>query len=545
MVVDSSDVVGLKLIAQPVDFVFYAVGFAYVGLFARRTEHAAHLADGTVAEHHHVLNACLLLIAKFLAALTSAPHHARQVVASIANGLQLAYLAHHLAYLLLRLVAEVAVAHLLKVGRNLYLHAVRQVLVALNELEAFVELLVRGHRQQVLHLREHAINDVGIASRLLLRLQDADFGRLHQAALYVLQLKLFLLGLLLLFGQQPANNALHLRNETKQKDGVGHVETRVEHGQHNGQAPRLTAHRRVVAHKAANHVDKGIEHHHDPHHAKDVKQQMGQRRTPRLRASTKGHDVGRGRRPYVFAHHQRNAQIDRQHARGAKQNGDGHNGCRRLHNAGYQRPNSQENNDGQVAARVERTEKPNDVGVVLKVQLLARRTQHHERKKHKGYAKQEVASIAQPLIIYKDDAAKESGKDNDGKIHRIAQRHNPGRQRRPYVGTHNHANGLRQRQQSCRHKRHRHHRRGRRRLHRRRDKGTRQHTRKAVCRHTPQDVAQLRTCHLLQRVAHHAHTIDKQAQSAQQLKNYHSVIWHHISRFLCAAKLSILCRSER
>lgn len=43
------------------------------------------------------------------------------------------------------------------------------------------------------------------------------------------------------------------------------------------------------------------------------------------------------------------------------------------------------------------------------------------------------------------------------------------------------------------------------------NKGTCKHSRKSVGCHSAQNVAQLRSCHLLQGLTHHLHTIDEQS----------------------------------
>ena len=115
-----------------------------------------------------------------------------------------------------------------------------------------------------------------------------------------------------------------------------------------------------------------------------------------------------------------------------------------------------------MARRVERGEKFDHSRVVFKVHRLTRRTQHDQREEHEGGAEEEVAHIAVLFLVDEHDAEQERRIDDIGQVNVVAQRHDPRRERCAYVGTHDDRDGLRQRQQSCRHERHGHHRRCRR-----------------------------------------------------------------------------------
>ena len=118
------------------------------------------------------------LFACFLLAL----HGARQLVAGIADRLQLADFAHHLAYLLLGFVAQVVVAHLLQVAGYLYLDLVggvflvlylAETLVAIHRLDIGLSLeqALVGLNEQLAHHAEHLADALGKGGSLLLCLQ--------------------------------------------------------------------------------------------------------------------------------------------------------------------------------------------------------------------------------------------------------------------------------------------------------------------------------------------------------------------------------------
>ena len=99
-----------------------------------------------------------------------AVQRARHVVAGVADALQLAHLAHHQAYLGLRLVREVAVAHLLQVFGYLQFHVVRDALVLLNPAVGLGKLLHVFLLHQRGHHAEHALHALAEESDFLLGL---------------------------------------------------------------------------------------------------------------------------------------------------------------------------------------------------------------------------------------------------------------------------------------------------------------------------------------------------------------------------------------
>ena len=98
---------------------------------------------------------------------------------------------------------------------------------------------------------------------------------------------------------------------------------------------------------------------------------MSQCRASCLCVGAEGSKVGSGGGSDVLTHDECNAKINRQHACGAQENGDGHYGSRRLYDASYQGANKQEDDDGEMAASVEGAEKSNYCGIMFKVEFLS------------------------------------------------------------------------------------------------------------------------------------------------------------------------------
>ena len=216
------------------------------------------------------------------------------VVARVAYRLQLAHLAQHGAYLALRLVREVGVAHALQVFGYLYLHIVGDAFVFLNPREELVVgclvllLLVGGRRrqvQQLLHHTEHALHTLRERCYLLLSLQDRKLRCAHEARCDEVQAEVFFLvhalGL-----DNPADETLYLRHKPYEDERVGNIEAGMEGGQHKAQLggigqecllrDALLRHRYVVAYQTADQVDERAEYHQYPHHTEEVEEHVRQ-----------------------------------------------------------------------------------------------------------------------------------------------------------------------------------------------------------------------------------------------------------------------------
>ena len=169
---------------------------------------------------------------------------------------------------------------------------------------------------------------------------------------------------------------------------------------------------------------------------------MGEGSTARLRVSSQCGEIGCGRRTDVLTHDEGYTQIDGQDACGAEQDGDGHDGCRALHEAGDDRTDEEEEDDGPATIGVEGTEEVDGVGVVLKVEVGARCAQQDKGEEEKSDAEEEVANVAESLGIDEDDAHEESREHGHGEVHVVAQGHDPRRERCADVGTHDDGDGL-------------------------------------------------------------------------------------------------------
>ena len=196
-----------------------------------------------------------------------------------------------------------------------------------------------------------------------------------------------------------------------------------------------------------------------------------------------------------------------EHARGAERHGDGHDGRRRLHAERQDGAHEQEEQRRPDARVVEVGEEGvHGLGILAFHGRLARGFQRAQTQEEEGHAEEEVADDAVLLHVDEDDAEEEHGIDVVRNVERKSQRHDPGRDGRPDVGTHDDRDGLHQREQARVDKRHGHQRGGRRRLDGCGYEHTGEHTGEAVGGHSPENMAQLRAGHLLKGVAHRLHT---------------------------------------
>ena len=266
-------------------------------------------------------------------------------------------------------------------------------------------------------------------------LQDGDFWCLHEVCLDVFKAE-FLVFIAFLFGQQTAYNLLHLRDEAYEDGGVGDVETGVEHGEDDGQERTLASGGGVVGDEVADGIDEGIEHAEYPYNAEDIEHKVGEGGTTCLKIGTKGSEVGGGSGADVFTHDEGYAEVDGQYARGAQQDGDCHDGCRRLHYAGYDGADKEEDDDGKVAVGIERLKETDHCGIVFQVEFLACRAKHDEREEHEGYAVEKVACDAVSAGVDEQYADEEGWIDHGGEIDAVAKGHDPCREGSADVGTH-------------------------------------------------------------------------------------------------------------
>ena len=495
MIIDIVDVLVAETLAQVVDVVLNLERFVYVHLLAVVLEGVVHLRQGLVGELEHFLHILAQFGREALVAFATMGDGACQVVAAVADAFYLTDFAQHVADFHLRVVTEMGVAHMVEVFGNLDFHAVADNLVFLDALHEFGGLFGVLLMKQVLHHAEHALYALAEAGDFLLCLKHAQLGRFHDASLNEAQAEVLLIAVFL-GGENEAYEAFELWYETDEQGRVGHVESCVESRQHDGEDGGALCHTDggvggVVAHNGTNHVHERIEQAHDPCDADDVEKEVGEGSTARLRVSSQCGEIGCGRRTDVLTHDEGYTQIDGQDACGAEQDGDGHDGCRALHEAGDDRTDEEEEDDGPATIGVEGTEEVDGVGVVLKVEVGARCAQQDKGEEEKSDAEEEVANVAESLGIDEDDAHEESREHGHGEVHVVAQGHDPRRERRTDVSTHDDGDGLCQREKSGIDEGHSHHRGGRGGLHGAGDKRTCEHTRQAVCCHGSEDVSEL------------------------------------------------------
>ena len=175
----------------------------------------------------------ILLLSKVLLALQLAAYGAGDVVARVADRLNLRNLAQHGAYLSLSIVREMGVADVVEIVGYLNLHVVRDALILLNTSENLVELGVVLYAQQFAYHTEHTLNALCKRLNLLLCLKHRELRSLHdRRATDVAQAEIVLV-LLHRRLDNVAYEALHLRNEPYQHRCVAHVEGSMECSKHH------------------------------------------------------------------------------------------------------------------------------------------------------------------------------------------------------------------------------------------------------------------------------------------------------------------------
>ncbi len=460
MGVDAHDGLHLELVAEFVDVCFDGDGIGEREVFAASADDYNHLDDGFVDEAEHVVESGVLVCIEIFFIFAKMDEGPRHFVAGIADGFQFANLTENHARLLFCLVREMLVADLFQVVGYFYLHVVGDGFVTFDACELAFKLFLVFLVDEYACYTEHAMDAFGVMDDFLLSLEDGYFRRLHDAGTDVVQCS-GLLGFVVLLCQQSADNFFHLWDETDEQCRVEDVETGVEHGQHDWNEGSLTCDGGIVTDKKADHIDEGIEDDENPDDAEDVEEQMSQRGSSGLRVCAERGQVGCGGGADVLSHDEGDAHVDGQHACGAEQDGDGHDCCRRLHDAGDDRASEEECEDGEIAAGVEGGEELDDVGIVSKVHVAPHTAEHDERPEEEGQAEEKFSCHAMALLVDEQHANEEGGKHDDGEVEVVAERHNPGRERRADVGAHDDGDGLSQSEQAGGDERDRHDRGGR------------------------------------------------------------------------------------
>ena len=121
-------------------------------------------------------------------------------------------------------------------------------------------------------------------------------------------------------------------------------------------------------------------------------------------------------------------------------------------------------------------------------------------------------------------AHNERRKDKVDEVNGESETHDPCRKRGADVGSHDDGDGLGKRQQTGIDKRDGHHRGGRRGLYGARYERSGEHTGETVGGHGAEDMAQLRSGHLLQGFTHYFHAIDQKCQRTDNLQKNTKII---------------------
>ena len=186
---------------------------------------------------------------------------------------------------------------------------------------------------------QHLARALAHAIDLVLRLLDADGGRVQHAHVEKRQVRRFL-GFAI--GNKPADETRHQRDQRQKDQGIGHVKPGVndrDAASHEGigglPAPQALNIRRV-SHQVFDQLHIRGEQQGNPEDAEHVEDRVKDRRAAGVR---RGADRGqqRGdRRADVFAEHERRRGVERDHAGLREADGDPERGRRGLHEHGQQ-----------------------------------------------------------------------------------------------------------------------------------------------------------------------------------------------------------------
>ena len=149
------------------------------------------------------------------------------------------------------------------------------------------------------------------------------------------------------------------------------------------------------------------------------------------------------------------------------------------------------------------------------IDFQGRQTKQHERQTN-----EEIAEVGVLLGVDKRYSQYDSGIHNQAEVERsAAEHHDPCREGRTDVGTHDDRDSLRQRENTRRDETDGHDRCSRGRLNRRSNERTGEHARETVGSHRAKHVGQLATCHLLQAFTHHLHSVHQHRYGTDECNN--------------------------
>ena len=267
----------------------------------------------------------------------------------------------------------------------------------------------------------------------------------------------------------PANKFFDVLDEPNLDECVRDVERRVERGEHHGNLRKIlfvTRFAHVDGEVEANHVTDGseepLEHDDYPDNAYHVNRKVSKGRAASLRIGGKRHDVRGNRRTDVFAKHEHDALVNMEHAGGAEDHRDGHDGGRRLHAQGKYRTHHEEEQRVEEVRVTEAGKERTDGSARTRI-LYYRETSFLEGRKteeEETDTEQELAQHALLVQVHENDTDEERRVDEVRDVEREPEAHDPCRYRRTDVGAEDNRDGLHERKEPRINKRDRHQRGG-------------------------------------------------------------------------------------
>ena len=328
MIVHVVDVLTLELCAVVVYFVLDVERTVDVKIVLTSRHDDVHLSEAVVGKTEHLMQMLILLLGEVFLAFYLAVDGTGYVVAAVADTLNLRNLTQHGAYLCLRVVAQVGVAHTVEIFGNLNLHVVADGLVFLDACKELCEVGVVIGFEQVAHHREHALYALCKRSYLLTCLKHRELRCLHDTAADETQAEvLVLVAARRLY--HLAHHLLHLRYEPYEEERVAYVEHGMEHGKYYRQLLRANVSvGRIVVDNRADYIYKRIEEYENPDNTEHVEHEMCQCSAAGLGVGAECCKVCSYGGADVLTHDKGDTEIYRKHACGAQQDGYGHDGGR-------------------------------------------------------------------------------------------------------------------------------------------------------------------------------------------------------------------------
>ena len=275
----------------------------------------------------------------------------------------------------------------------------------------------------------------------------------------------------------------------------------------------------------ANHVHKRVEQNQHPHHTENVEEHVSQSRAPSLRTCRKRRQVRSDRRTDVFAHHKRNALVNREHAARAEDKRNGHDGSRRLHTHRKDAAQKQEQKRAPDAVAARRGKEINNRLVMRKVHRHSVFAERRKPEEHKREAEHEFAKALDTILadIREHDSKPKERPNNAAHVELESEDgHEPSRCRRTDICAHNNRNGLLKSKQASIHKTNSHDGSRSRRLHSGSNGSTRKKSTKPMLGHSSKNRTEVSTSKLLQAFTHRLHAKHKESEATDHLENHKS-----------------------